>query len=665
MEKILYGGDYNPEQWDESVWEEDMRLFHLAGIDCVTLNVFSWAALQSDEVTYHFERLDKIMDMVKKNGLKVILATSTAAHPAWMAKKYPEVLRTGFNGIRRKFGDRHNSCPNSRVYQKYSALLARKLAERYGHYDNIVAWHICNEYGGECYCENCEKAFRVWLKERYGTLEALNKAWNTSFWGHTFYDWDEIVVPNLQSEHFEVNRTTFQGISLDYRRFMSDSMLNNYRAEYEAVKEITPHIPVTTNLMGFYKPLDYQKWAKYMDVISWDNYPDTSDTDAMVAMRHDLMRGLKQGAPFWLMEQTPSVTNWHAYNLLKRPGEMRLISYQAVAHGADTVLFFQMRRSIGACEKFHGAVIDHVGNENTRVFREIGELGGELQKLSDATLGARIHSDVALMVDWDNWWALEYSAGPSCDLKYMDEVTRYYTALYEKNISVDVVSVEDDLSGYKVVIAPLLYMTKPGVDERLRQFVAEGGSLVTTFLSGLVNENDLVFTGGYPGKLRDILGIWVEETDALPSYMKNSFSWNGKTYESGVICDICHMEHAKELAVYEKDFYAGTPVLSENSFGKGKAYYVATRSDAAFYSDFLQMVLDGQGVQPVMTPCEGVEASLRQKDGRNFLFLLNHKDTRVQLPAEHACQDLLGGREYAKGEELTLEGKGVMILAYE
>ena len=665
LEKILYGGDYNPEQWDESVWEEDMRLFHLAGIDCVTLNVFSWAALQSDEVTYHFERLDKIMDMVKKNGLKVILATSTAAHPAWMAKKYPEVLRTGFNGIRRKFGDRHNSCPNSRVYQKYSALLARKLAERYGHYDNIVAWHICNEYGGECYCENCEKAFRVWLKERYGTLEALNKAWNTSFWGHTFYDWDEIVVPNLQSEHFEVNRTTFQGISLDYRRFMSDSMLNNYRAEYEAVKEITPHIPVTTNLMGFYKPLDYQKWAKYMDVISWDNYPDTSDTDAMVAMRHDLMRGLKQGAPFWLMEQTPSVTNWHAYNLLKRPGEMRLISYQAVAHGADTVLFFQMRRSIGACEKFHGAVIDHVGNENTRVFREIGELGGELQKLSDATLGARTHSDVALMVDWDNWWALEYSAGPSCDLKYMDEVTRYYTALYEKNISVDVVSVEDDLSGYKVVIAPLLYMTKPGVDERLRQFVAEGGSLVTTFLSGLVNENDLVFTGGYPGKLRDILGIWVEETDALPAYMKNSFSWNGKTYESGVICDICHMEHAKELAVYEKDFYAGTPVLSENSFGKGKAYYVATRSDAAFYSDFLQMVLDGQGVQPVMTPCEGVEASLRQKDGRNFLFLLNHKDTRVQLPAEHACQDLLGGREYAKGEELTLEGKGVMILAYE
>ena len=519
--KMLYGGDYNPEQWEESVWEEDMRMFHLAGIDCVTLNVFSWAALQPDEVTYRFERLDKIMDLVRRNHLKVVLATSTAAHPAWMAKKYPEVLRTEFNGMKRKFGSRHNSCPNSPVYQKYSRALAEKLAERYGKYDNIVAWHISNEYGGECYCENCEKAFRVWLKEKYGTIEEVNRAWNTSFWGHTFYDWDEIVAPNLQSEHFAENRTTFQGISLDYRRFNSDSMLNNYRAEYEAVKAVTPNIPVTTNLMGFYKPLDYQKWAKYLDFASWDNYPDTVDTNAAVAMRHDLIRGLKQGAPFVLMEQTPSVTNWHPYNLLKRPGVMRLLSYQAVAHGADAVMFFQMRRSIGACEKFHGAVIDHVGNENTRVFREISQLGHELEALGDLTLDSRTPSRAAIMVDWDNWWALEYSAGPSCELKYMDEILLYYTALYEKNVPVDIISTEDDLSQYSVVIAPVLYMTKPGTDEKIRSFVREGGTFVTTFFSGIVDEHDLVITGGYPGKLRDILGIWVEETDALPSYMKN------------------------------------------------------------------------------------------------------------------------------------------------
>ena len=661
VEKMLYGGDYNPEQWDEAVWEEDMRMFRLAGIDCVTLNVFSWAALQSDEVTYHFERLDKIMELVRKNNLKVVMATSTAAHPAWMAKKYPEVLRTEFNGMKRKFGSRHNSCPNSPVYQKYSVALARKLAERYGTYDNIVTWHISNEYGGECYCENCEKAFRVWLKEKYGSIEALNKAWNTSFWGHTFYDWDEIVVPNLQSEHFAQDRTTFQGISLDYRRFNSDSILHNYLGEYEAVKAVTPHIPVTTNLMGFYKALDYQKWAGYMDVVSWDNYPDPTDPPALVAMRHDLMRGLKQGAPFMLMEQTPSVTNWQSYNLLKRPGDMRLISYQAVAHGADTVMFFQMRRSIGACEKFHGAVIDHVGTENTRVFREVSQLGEELKQLGDTTLDSRTPSKVAMLVDWDNWWALEYSAGPSCDLKYMDELANYYTALYDNNISVDIISAQDPLEDYKVVIAPVMYMTKPGADEKIRKFVSEGGTFVTTFLSGLVDEHDLVITGGYPGKLRDILGIWVEETDALPSYMKNSFSWNEKSYDCGLICDIMHMENAQALACYDKDFYEGTPVLSKNEFGTGHAYYVATRAGQDFYADFLNKVLEEQGVEPVFKPCKGVEITLRRKEETNFLFFLNHNPRETVLIAEKPGTDLLTGKEYRPGDEIVLQSKGVVL----
>ena len=661
VKKMLYGGDYNPEQWDEAVWEEDMRMFRLAGIDCVTLNVFSWAALQSDEVTYHFERLDKIMELVRKNNLKVVMATSTAAHPAWMAKKYPEVLRTEFNGMKRKFGSRHNSCPNSPVYQKYSVALARKLAERYGTYDNIVTWHISNEYGGECYCENCEKAFRVWLKEKYGSIEALNKAWNTSFWGHTFYDWDEIVVPNLQSEHFAQDRTTFQGISLDYRRFNSDSILHNYLGEYEAVKAVTPHIPVTTNLMGFYKALDYQKWAGYMDVVSWDNYPDPTDPPALVAMRHDLMRGLKQGAPFMLMEQTPSVTNWQSYNLLKRPGDMRLISYQAVAHGADTVMFFQMRRSIGACEKFHGAVIDHVGTENNRVFREVSQLGEELKQLGDTTLDSRTPSKAAMLVDWDNWWALEYSAGPSCDLKYMDELANYYTALYDNNISVDIISAQDPLDDYKVVIAPVMYMTKPGADEKIRKFVSEGGTFVTTFLSGLVDEHDLVITGGYPGKLRDILGIWVEETDALPSYMKNSFSWNEKSYDCGLICDIMHMENAQALACYDKDFYEGTPVLSKNEFGKGHAYYVATRAGQDFYADFLNKVLEEQGVEPVFKPCKGVEITLRRKEETNFLFFLNHNPQETVLIAEKPGTDLLTGKEYCPGDEIVLQTKGVVL----
>lgn len=594
INKVLYGGDYNPEQWPEEIWEEDMRLFKLAGIDEVTLNVFSWAALQPSEDTYNFEKLDKIMDLVEANGLKVFLATSTAAHPAWMAKRHPDILRTEFSGMKRKFGSRHNSCQNSPTYQKYSVLLAKKLAERYGERECVIGWHICNEYGGECYCENCEKQFRVWLKEKYGTIEEVNKAWDTSFWGHTFYDWDEIVLPNMLSEHFEPDRTTFQGISLDYRRFNSEGMLKCYQAEAAAIRSVVPDTKITTNLMGFYKPLDYQMWAKSMDFISWDNYPANEDPYSRIAMNHDLMRGIKGGQPFVLMEQTPSVTNWLAYNALKRPGVMRLWSYQAMAHGADAVLFFQMRRSIGACEKYHGAVIDHVGTENTRVFREISQLGKELQQLGDKTLGARSRAKAAILVDWDNWWAIEYSAGPSRDLKYLDEVFLYYRALEEQNYAVDI--------------------------------------------------------------------IGVEESDALPRDKRNHFMYGGVSCEASLLCDLMHLEGARELASYEEDFYAGTPVITENSFGAGKAYYVGTRSSQEFYRMFMRERMEEKGISPVLEAPEGVEATERFKDGKGVMFVLNHNDEETVFVLNEARKDLLTGEQYEGGTVVTLEAKGVMLL---
>ena len=646
--KIAFGGDYNPEQWDEATWEEDMHLFGLAHIDTVTLNVFSWAMLQPDESTYDFTKLDRIMELVKKNGLKVVLATSTGAHPAWMAHRYPEILRTEFNGMKRKFGGRHNSCPNSPVYRMYSARLAEKLAEHYKDYDNIVAWHISNEYGGECYCENCEKAFHVWLKKKYHTIE----------------DWEEIVLPNLLSEHFAYERTMFQGISLDYRRFNSDSILECYRLEYEAVKRHTPDIPLTTNLMGFYKPLDYQKWAKYMDMVSWDNYPSNQDTPAQIALSHELMRGIGGGKPFLLMEQTPSVTNWLPYNALKRPGVMRLWSYQAVAHGADSVMFFQMRRSIGACEKYHGAVIDHVGNENTRVFREITALGEELTELSDTLLGARTPAEVAVVFDWDNWWAIEYSAGPSVLLKYRDEIQNYYTALYEQNMATDIIGVEDDFSDYRVIIAPVLYMVKPGVDEKIKAFVQAGGIFVTTFFSGYVDEHDLVVTGGYPGKLRDLLGIWVEESDALPEGETNHFTWKGARHEAVLLCDLLHLEGAEVLATYEEDFYAGMPVLTKKRYGAGAAYYVAVRSDALFYEALIREICEKAGITPVAQTPGGVEAVLRvgRDEKKEFLFLLNHEKIEQSVPVEQDATDLVTGMEWKKGSKLTLPAYGVAIL---
>ena len=665
IHKILYGGDYNPEQWPEDVWEEDMRLFKLAGIDTVTLNTFSWAALQPNETTYNFEKLDKIMDMAEENGLHVCMATSTAAHPAWMARKYPDVLRMDHNGIQRKFGSRHNSCPNSPTYRKYSVILAEKLAKRYKDRKSITAWHISNEYGGECYCENCEKAFRVWLQKKYHTVENLNQAWNTAFWGHTFYDWDDVVLPDMRSEHFGEDRTNFQGISLDYRRFNSDSILECYQLEYDAIKEVIPDAQITTNLMNFYKGLDYQKWAKNMDFVSWDNYPTNQDPYSRMAMSHDLMRSLKQGKPFALMEQTPSVTNWQSYNALKRPGVMRLWSFQAVAHGSDTVLFFQMRRSIGACEKFHGAVIDHVGNEHTRVFREIAKLGRELEKLGDGILGSRSDAKAAILFDWDNWWALEYSAGPSCDLKYLDEIFSYYRALEEQNYPVDFVSVEDDLEQYEIVIAPVLYMTKPGCDERIRRFVSNGGTFIATYFSGIVDDHDLVITGGYPGKLRDILGISVEESDALPKDASNSFTYNGKKYPATLLCDLSHLEGAVQIGFYEQDFYAGMPAITVNTYGKGKAYYVATRSNEEFYKDFLKDCLDEKKIRSLY-PQEGdIEVTKRWKGNKSYTFVLNHGDESKKILFTEVCTDLLTDVKYQKDDYADLSGKGVMILEGE
>ena len=674
VNKILYGGDYNPEQWPEEIWEEDMRMFKLAHIDVVTLNVFSWAALQPDETTYDFTKLDKIMEYVRENGLKICLATSTAAHPAWMARKYPDILRTEYNGMKRKFGSRHNSCPNSPTYRKYSVALAEQLAKRYHNYDNIVAWHISNEYGGECYCENCEKAFRVWLQKKYHTIDELNRVWNTSFWGHTFYDWDDVVLPDLRSEEFSWDgkpRTNFQGISLDYRRFNSDSLLECFKLERDVVKQYTPDIPVTTNLMGCYQPLDYQKWGKEMDFVSWDSYPAFGAEYAHNAMVHDVMRGVKHGKTFALMEQTPSVSNWHTYCALKRPGVMRLLSYQALAHGSDTVMFFQMRRSIGACEKYHGAVIDHVGTENTRVFREIAALGAELENLEDTTLAARTKAKIAIVFDWDNWWATTLSAGPSEAVNYYDEVYQYYRTLFQMHIPVDMVSVEEDLSGYQILIAPLLYMCKDGYDEKIGKFVSQGGTFVTTYFSGYVEDHDLVITGGYPGRLRDILGIWVEESDAIPVEdigLKHTFTYDGKQYPAEILCDLLHLEGAESLASYDNDFYAGMSAVTRNSYGKGTAYYVATRSNADFYRGLFERILGECEITPLVTTGSdgnagiSVEACVRENKNGTFLFLLNHSEKTEKVTLRSGGTDLLNNREYQDGETIELAAKDVALI---
>lgn len=666
---VYYGGDYNPDQWPEELWHEDMRLFKEAGINIVTVPVFSWARLQPQEDIYDFGWLDRVLDLVHESGIKVCLATSTAAQPAWMSRKYPEILPVDFEGRKRKHGGRVNFCPNSGVFREFSGRLAGKIAERYHNHPALAVWHIGNEYGNYCYCEICEKAFREWLKARYKTISELNRRWNMGFWGHTVYDWDEIAAPSNLNEMWkdgERERSCFQSISLDYKRFMSESGLNCYLNEYAAIRKYSGDIPITTNFMGFFKPLDYFKWAEYMDIVSWDNYPALADPVSAVALNHDIMRGLKGGKPFMLMEQTPSQTNWQPYNSLKRPGVMRLLSYQAMAHGSDTVMFFQMRRSVGACEKYHSAVIDHVGHENTRVFRECAELGAELKKLPDI-IGSRLKSRAAIIYDWENWWAAELSSGPTILLKYVDQVVKYHKAFYDRNIPVDIIKPDADLSGYDIVVAPVMYMVKPGVASSLEQFVRRGGTFVTTFFSGIVNENDIVTLGGYPGELRKLLGIWVEEIDALPPDMSNSILVNEETgalrgnYQCGMLCDVLNPEGAETLAVYGKDFYAGKPVLTANRFGDGKAYYIASDPDERFIRDLVRTICDEKGIEPPFEADEGIEITRRFKEDKVFTFILNHRDI-------DGCVDLktMKFTDMLTGNELTgslkLKPKDVVIV---
>ena len=649
--RFLYGGDYNPNQWPREVWQQDMAYFKDAHINSATINVFSWAKIQPAEDTYYFDELDEIVEMLSKEGYDIVLATSTGAMPAWLYKKYPEVARTDYFGRHHKFGQRHNHCPNSLVFQKYAKALVEQLAKRYAHNPHVTCWHISNEYGGECYCENCEKAFRVWLKKKYGTIEAVNKAWNMEFWGHTVYDWDEIVLPNALGDGMENGTdTAFAGLSVDYRRFMSDSMLENYKMERDVVRRYNPDTIITTNLMGTYKFLDYFKWAKEMDIVSWDNYPSYNTPWSFTAMSHDLMRGLKD-APFMLLEQTPSQQNWQPYNSLKKPGQMRAQSIQTMAHGADTVQFFQLRRSVGGCEKFHGAVIGHVGHNNTRVFREVKQLGEELQRLGTATLGSVNQADVGIIFDWDNYWALDYTSGPTEDLKYVDQIHHYYKFFYHNNISVNMIPVDADFSKYKIVVAPVLYMVKAGMKEALTKFVENGGILITTFMSGLVDESDNVHLGGYPGPLRELAGVWVEEIDALAPEQTNTITFtDGTRMTCNLLCDLMHLEGAQMLASYDENFYAGMPAITKNQYGKGFTYYIGTNMDQEGIDKVLKMATHQADIHPVVDEPTALEVVCRKTADSTHYYIFNFKETDIVIPEQFVgFTDLLTGKKVESG----------------
>lgn len=654
--KIAYGGDYNPDQWTKEIWDEDFKLFKEANVNMITLPVFSWSRIETSPGIYDFEWLIEILDRAKEANISICLATSTAVQPAWLSKRHPEILPTDAHGQRRRFGGRVKFCPNSHQYKAYAGRLVRKMAEIAQRYDHVVMWHIGNEYDNYCYCETCKGKFQDWVKDRYHTIDNVNEKWNLRFWGHGITAFDEIEIPDYRSENWEmggITRTNFQTIHLDYMRFMNDSILSCYLNEKAILNEMTPSIPVTTNFMGAFKPLNYFLWAEHIDVISWDHYPALNDGPHKNAMLHDLMRSLKKDRPFWLMEQSPSQQNWAPYNTLKRPGQLRLQSFQTVARGADAILYFQMRRSIANCEKFHGALIDHHGGNKTRVFKECKTIGEDLEKITEI-LGSIVRAEVGIVFDWENWWAIEMSSGPSVALNYMSVVESVYKSIYKKHQMVDFLNEEDDYQHYKVIYAPMLYMVKPIIADKLKAYVASGGTLVLTTFSGIVDENDHVTTLGYPGVFREMAGLWVEEIDGILPEMENTIKgFAGNDYKCRILCDIINVETADVLATYGDDFYKDKPVVTVNAFGKGRVFYVGTLPEESFLDALANQIIDTSSMNPK------VEISKRYNDHAVYTFCINFTDEPQILNFENAQEDLLTG---VKGKTLSVKDKDLLIL---
>jgi len=667
---MLHGADYNPEQWRAypGIWDEDVRLMQLAGCNVMSVGIFSWAALEPQEGVFDFAWLDEIFEKLHGGGVDIILATPSGARPQWLSQKYPEVLRVNNQGIRAKHGARHNHCFTSPIYREKTALINSELAQRYKDHPALLLWHISNEFSGECHCNLCQEAFRQFLKNKYDNdLDKLNHAWWMGFWSHTYTDWAQINTPSPIGERL------VHGLNLDFKRFVTYQTIDFIKNEIAPLRQITPDIPVTTNMMQMFYGLDYFKLAKHLDIASWDSYPrwracDKTDMDIAMqtAFMHDLMRSLKDGAPFMLMESTPSMTNWQEVAKLKRPGMHKLSSLQAVAHGSDTVQYFQWRKSRGNYEKLHGAVVDHNGHENTRVFRDVAQVGSTLKKLGPIT-GATTPAKIAIVFDWENRWAIDEAAGPLKHGKDYDAtIFNHYRVFWEKGIPVDIVDQDCDISKYELVIAPMTYMVRSGYAQSVEEFTGNGGIYVTTYWSGIVDENDLCHLGGFPGPLRNVLGICSEEIDALYDNERVRIKTvQGKAYEALGLCDIIHAEGAQILAKYDSEFYAGGPALTVNNFGKGKAYYIAFRSGAEFLKDFYADILADAGVKPCLQTDlpQGVSATLREKGGEQFIFLMNFTNAPKKIKLDgYTYTDMDdNSATYRNGNEIELAPVSVQI----
>jgi beta-galactosidase len=627
---IAYGADYNPEQWPRDVWPEDVALMRQAGVTVATVGVFAWALLEPEEGRFELDWLADVVDLLHANGIAVDLATATASPPPWLSTRYPETLPRRADGTVLWPGGRQAWCPSSPVFRERALALVTALADRFHDHDGLAMWHVSNELGGHnahCYCDVSAAAFRAWLQGRYRDVAGLNEAWGTAFWSQRYGSFDEVLPPR--------SAPTFSNPTqqLDFARFSSDALLDHFRAERDVLHRRSPGVPVTTNLMvmSHVRDMDYLAWGPELDLVAQDHYLDAQDPDGHVELSWsaDLVRGVARGRPWFLMEHSTSAVNWQPRNVAKAPGQMRRNSLAHVARGADAVCFFQWRASRAGAEKFHSALLPHAGTDS-RVWREVVELGATLSAIAEVA-GSTVRAEVAVLVDWDARWAAELDSHPTRDLTYLDRHLALYRALWDDGVTVDMVAPEADLSGYPLVLVPTLYLTTDAGADNLRSYAESGGTALVTYWSGIVDANDHVRLGGYPGALRELLGVRTEEFCPLREGEQVRLAGgvlDGTTAD--VWTERLHLRGAEAVSYFDGGPVPGVPALTRNPVGDGEAWYLATRTQPAGTRALVRRLCEVAGVAVHQQP--GVEVVRRYGAQSTYLFVLNHTDVSAEVP---------------------------------
>jgi beta-galactosidase len=630
---LCYGGDYNPEQWPESVWAEDVALMRQAGVNLVSLGVFSWSRLEPAEGKYEFDWLDRVMDLLADNGVGVALATPTASPPPWFGMAYPDALPVRPSGTKVWHGSRDTYCVSAPAYREASVRMARALGERYADHPALAMWHIHNEYGTPCMCDHVAEAFRGWLRARHGDLDRLNAAWTTSFWSQHYSDWSQILPPR------ETQYLANPSQVLDFRRFVSDELLGNYCAQRDALREVTPDVPATTNfVMAGWVSVNPRAWAAEMDLVAIDHYPSSLGATAHeTAFAADLARSWADGQPWLLIEQATSLVYERRRIATRRPGEMTRISLSHVARGSRGVMFFQWRQPLGGAEMFHSAMVPHAGPD-TRLFREVTSLGSLLGELAEVDAGS-IEAEAAILWDTESWWALQVDGLPSKAIDYADEVRTAHRTLWRAGVPVDFADPLADLSTYRLVVVPALYLLCDAAAASIASYVERGGHLVVSYLSGIADPEHRVRLGGYPGAFREVLGIRVEELHPLDEGERIALSTGGS---GSRWAEHVHATDDVEVLVrYAGDGpLAGLPAVTAHRYGLGTAWYVSTRLEDAAYE---RVLLDALGEPSSQLAPEGVEVVRRRASDNSWCFILNHSDEEHQMPARGV--DLVTGRQ--------------------